>query len=69
MHLKVFLKRKNPKNSLFWANRYFKKNKKNKKKQKKNTGLGKKNGYFSNPGPGRARPRHSHSRGVPRPAQ
>ncbi len=48
MHLKVFLKLKNPKNSLFWANRVYKKQpkkpkkpKKNqKKKKKKPTGLG-----------------------------
>ncbi len=51
MHLKVFMKLKNPKNSLFWANMYKKnpKNPKNPKKNKKNTELGfflKKPGFF-----------------------
>ncbi len=51
MHLTVFLKRKNPKNSLFWANIYKKpkKNKKPKKtkKTKNPTGLVI---FFLNPG-------------------
>jgi hypothetical protein len=35
MHLKVFLKLENPKNSLFWANKHiYKKNKKNQKPKK-----------------------------------
>jgi hypothetical protein len=50
MHLKVFLKLKNTKNSLFWANIYFKKTKTQKtpKKPKKPTGLVflKKPGFF-----------------------
>jgi hypothetical protein len=48
MHLKVFLKLKNPKNSLFWVKKVKKKQqqKKTLKKQKKTTGLG----FFKNPG-------------------
>ncbi len=53
MHLKVFLKLKNPKNSLFWANIYKKKQKiKNKNKiknPKKPMGWLKKKQVFSNP--------------------
>jgi hypothetical protein len=45
MHLKVFLKLKNPKNSLSWEN-LSKKNKKKTKKSKKSTGLS----FFLNPG-------------------
>jgi hypothetical protein len=47
MHLKVFLKLENPKNSLFWAN--LEKNKKNKKPKNKNKTKNKKNhwaGFF-----------------------
>jgi hypothetical protein len=51
MHLKVFLKLKNPKNSLFWANKKKKKKTKNPPKNpKKHTGQGfKKKQVFSNP--------------------
>jgi hypothetical protein len=56
MHLKVFLKLKNPKNSLFWTNILI--NQKNKTKQ--NTGLVfflyKKTRVFSNPAHRRVQP-------------
>jgi hypothetical protein len=55
MHLKVFLKLKNPKNSLFWANIFTKKKpKKKKKKQKKQKNKKTKKNplgcFFLNPG-------------------
>jgi len=46
MHLKVFLKLKNPKNSLFWVKKKPKNPQKNQNNPKKPTGLV----FFLNPG-------------------